>query len=271
MGGLAALLSGLAAAAGYQLVVRRARPAQRFRGPAPLILFAIQFLLVNALSLMLFVLGVPLADSPFGFLVSALVLLGGYVGVVWLFGVRSGALTWREMFGSAPLSADRVAFDVAIGGATMFGVAIVAGVLGGLLAQLLGTEAPAVIPVPTGAADVLAVALGASLIVPVGEELLFRGYALTAWWRDLGPRAALLRATIFFALVHIVTLSAATFAEGVKQATLVLAVIGPVGLALGWLFIRRGLVAAIAGHAAFNLFAILMLVLSQLVSPPLAA
>jgi membrane protease YdiL (CAAX protease family) len=268
MAGLAAVLLGLAAAVGYQVIARRTRPAERFRGPAPLILFLFQFALVNALSLVIYALGVPLADSPNGFLAATIMLLGGYVAVVWLFGVRTGSLGWRDLVRAQPLDAGRAAFDVAIGGATMLGVALVAGVLGGLLARLIGTEAPAVVPPPDGALEILMVALGAGVLVPIGEELFFRGYSLTAWLRDLGPRSALLRTTLFFALVHIVTLSSDTFLDGVKQVVLVLAVIGPVGFALGWLYLRRGLVAAIAGHAAFNLFAVLMLVLSQYLPAP---
>ncbi len=262
------LLAGLAVAAGHQVLARRTRPVERFRGPAPLLLFLFQFVLVNALSLVLFALGVPLADSPAGFLVAAIVLLGGYIVVVWLFVVRAGALSWREIVRVQPLDAGRAAFDIAIGAATMLGVAFVAGVLGSLLAQLIGTEAPDTVPAPSTSLDILMVALGAGVLVPIGEELFFRGYAVTAWLRDLGPRSALIRATIFFALVHIVTLSADTFANGVKQAILVLAVIGPVSLALGWLYLRRGLIASIAGHAAFNLFAVVILVLSQYLPAP---
>jgi membrane protease YdiL (CAAX protease family) len=268
MAAFVALLAGLAAAAGYQVIARRTRPAERYRGPAPLLLFVFQFALVNALTLVLFALGVPLADSPAGFLAAAVVLLSGYVIVVWLFVVRTGALTWREIFRAQPLDAGRAAFDVAVGGATMFGVALVAGIAGGLLAQLLGTEAPEVVPAPGTSIDILMIALGAGILVPIGEEFFFRGFTLSAWLRDLGPRSALIRATIFFALVHIVTLSADTFANGVKQAILVLVLIGPVGFALGWLYLRRGLIASMAGHAAFNLFSVVILVLSQYLPAP---
>lgn len=263
MAALAALIVGLGAAAGQQVIARRTRPAERFRGPAPLILFALQFALVNAVSLIIYTLGVPLADSPAGFLAATVVLLAGYAIVIWLFVVRTGALSWREIIRAQPLDASRAAFDIAIGGATMFGVALVTGILGSLLAQLIGTETPAVVPPPTTSVEILMIALGAGVLVPIGEELFFRGYTLTAWLRDLGPRSALIRATAFFALVHIVTLSADTFANGVKQAILVLVLIGPVGFALGWLYLRRGLIASIAGHAAFNLFAVVILVLSQ--------
>jgi len=41
-------------------------------------------------------------------------------------------------------------------------------------------------------------------------------------------------------------------------------VITPVGAVLGWLFLRRGLVASIAGHATFNLIGVLLVALTQL-------
>jgi membrane protease YdiL (CAAX protease family) len=268
MAAFVALLAGLAAAAGYQVIARRTRPAERYRGPAPLILFAFQFALVNAFSLVLVALGVPLADSPTGFLAAAVLLLAGYVLVVWLFVVRTGALSWREIVRTHPFDASRATFDIAIGGATMFGVALVTGILGGVLAQFIGTQAPEVVPAPGTSIDILMIALGAGILVPIGEELFFRGYTLTAWLRDLGPRSALIRATVFFALIHIVTLSADTFANGIKQAILVVVLIGPVGFALGWLYLRRGLIASIAGHAAFNLFAVVILVLSQYLPAP---
>jgi membrane protease YdiL (CAAX protease family) len=268
MAALLSLLLGLGAACGYQILARRSRPAERFRGPAPVLLFGFRFVLVNAVSLVLLTLGVPLADSPFGFFAATVVLLLGYITVVWLFGLRSGAVTWRDMGLLPERGIGRLLADIGVGAGVMLGVALAAGLLGGLLARFLGVEAPGVVPVPKTAPEILLIALGAGLLVPIGEELFFRGYSLTAWWRDLGPRAALWRATVFFAVVHIATLSSATFGEGVRQAILVLAVIGPVGYALGWLFMRRGLVAAIAGHVAFNLFGVLSLVLSQYLPTP---
>ena len=47
-----------------------------------------------------------------------------------------------------------------------------------------------------------------------------------------------------------------------------LVVIGPVGFVLGWLYLRRGLMASIAGHAAFNLFGVLVIVLAQYLPGP---
>jgi membrane protease YdiL (CAAX protease family) len=262
MGALVALMLGLATAAGQQLVARRMRPAEQYQGPAPLILFFLQLTLASSISIILFSAGVPL-DTPAGFLVAATLLLSGYLLIVWLFVVRGGALSWREMIRAEPLDASRAAFDVVIGGATMFGVAIAAGLIGGLIARLLGTTAPDVVPVPQTPPEILMAALAAGILVPIGEELFFRGYSMTAWLRDLGPRSALIRGTIFFALVHVLNITTATFSEGLAQAILEVAVIAPVGLALGWLYLKRGLIAAIAGHMTFNLLGVLVLVLAQ--------
>jgi membrane protease YdiL (CAAX protease family) len=262
MAALLLLIFGLAAAAAYQVVARRNR-ATGFRGASPFVLFALQVVLVNAASLVLVALGVDLQGTGLGFLVAAIVLLLGYVIVVWLFGVRTGALTLADLRLPRRPHLDTLMTDVLGGAGLMLAVALVASLVGGIVARLIDTTAPEVVPLPTTGADVLFVILAAVLLIPIGEELFFRGYSITAWGRDLGIRSALLRSTIFFALVHIITITSPSFIEGAKQAFLVVLVIAPVGLALGWLFVRRGLIAAIAGHAAFNLFGVLILILAQ--------
>jgi membrane protease YdiL (CAAX protease family) len=114
--------------------------------------------------------------------------------------------------------------------------------------------------------------IGAGILVPIGEEVLFRGYALTAWLRDRGPRSALIRSTIFFAFAHVLGVTATTFDGGVRQALLTVVVITPVGAALGWLFMRRGLIASISAHATFNIISTLLVALAQLLPqvPPTA-
>jgi len=262
MAGLLMLTFGLAAAAGYQIASRRAR-ATGFRGPSPFLLLAIQIVIVNAVSLALVGLGLALATTGPGFLIAAIVLFLGYVGVVWLFGVRTGALSLADMGVPRRLGVDKIAVDILGGAGLMLVVAIVASLVGGIVARLIDTSAPEVVPLPTSGTDVVFVIIAAVILIPIGEELLFRGYSIPAWTRDLGVRSALLRSTVFFALVHIITVTSPAFFEGAKQALLVVIVIGPVGFALGWLFVRRGLLAAIAGHAAYNLFGVLILILAQ--------
>ena len=109
------------------------------------------------------------------------------------------------------------------------------------------------LPTPGSSLEALAIAVVAALIIPVGEELFFRGFALTAWLRDLGPRSALIRSSVFFAIIHIANITTSTrSAEGAAQALLQTAVILPVGFVLGWLFLRRGMGGAIAGHVTYN-------------------
>ena len=267
MGSLLLLLGGLSSAAGYQIVARGLRPAQSFRGPSPLILFGIQLVLVNIISAVLLIVGVPLAGSAPAFLAASVVLLGGYAGVVWLFGIRSGALDLRGLGFPVAAGVPRLLSDIAFGAVVMLGVAILDSLWGGLIALLLNTSTPDVVPAPTTGLDAVLVAVGACLLIPIGEELFFRGYALTAWLRDLGPRSALIRSTAFFAVVHVANIlvepTATGALDGLKQSVLEILVIAPVGLALGWLFLRRGLVAAIGGHAAFNLLGILTLIFVQ--------
>lgn len=260
IGALVLLVLGLTAAAGYQLVARRGRAENRFCGPSPLLLFALQVAAVNLVSLALLPLRLPGTEAGAGLLIAAVVLLAGYLGVVWLFAVRPGALRWREMGLPERITVGRVFEDVMVGTSTMLLVAFLAALGGGLLARLLGTEAPAVVTIPTESFELALVTIGAGILVPIGEEVFFRGYTLTAWLRDRGPRFALLWSSVFFAAVHVlnITVEPGDALAGAKQALLVVTVIGPVGFALGWLFLRRGLIAAIVGHATFNLFAILI-------------
>ena len=268
IGGLLLLTAGLLAAAGYQIVRRRLSVAAAYKGPSPLIAFAVVLVLVNTISVVLVAVGVPVGDSPRGFLVGATLLFAGYAGVVWLLGFRTSAMSRRSIGLPAGLSLSRLLADVGLGAGTMLLVALVAGLIGSLIALLLDTSTPNVVPTSTAGIDIALIVVAACIVVPIGEELFFRGYAIGAWLPDLGERSALLRATYLFAAIHILNVSVDPNApgaalDGLKQATLEFLIIAPVGLALGWLFLRRGLIAAIAGHATFNLFGVLALLLAQ--------
>jgi membrane protease YdiL (CAAX protease family) len=265
MGSLLLVGAGLSSAAGYQVVARARRPAAAYHGPSPLILFALQIVVITALGAVLLVLRAPSpTDDPIGFLLYACLEVAGYLLIVWLFVIRTGALTWRGL-GLSRLGPARLAADVAGGAGLMVVVAVGSIIWTAALVLLLGTVPPSVLPNTQTAASLATTALAAGVIVPIGEETFFRGYSLTAWWHDLGPRSALIRSTLFFALVHTLNISVAPGGDawtGFKQAVIEVLVIGPVGLALGWLFLRRGLIASIAGHAAFNLFGIALTALA---------
>jgi membrane protease YdiL (CAAX protease family) len=252
--GALAVTLGLAAGAGSQVLERADRDPERYRGPAPVLVFGIYFFAMSLVGLVLLsVIGVD-PERPFNFFGIAVVQAAGYLLVVWLFGVRSGALSWPQM--GWPTWDGAALKDVmrGIGAAVvvMLPVTMALLVIGGIVGLLLCTDAPQVLPLSATFSDGLFVVLAAAIIIPIGEEVFFRGFAQTAWTRDLGPRRALIVTTIFFAVVHIVNIDAVAFRDGLAQAVLTLVVIAPVGLMLGWLFARFGLIAAISGHITYN-------------------
>jgi membrane protease YdiL (CAAX protease family) len=244
---------GLAAAGGYQVIARRGRPPGAYRGPSPLILLGLVFLVVIAATLVAVVAGAGFSQPLTA--AEAVLALGiqlfAYLVVGWLAVIRTGALSWREVAMPPTASGGAVAAIASAVGLIAL-VTLAAVIFGGLLATLLGVEAPDVLPTPRNATEYIAVGLAAVVLAPIGEEFFFRGIALSAWLRDLGPRAALIRTTLLFALIHVVDIASDDFSTGLRQAILVVAIILPVGYALGWLYLRRGLGASIIGHATYN-------------------
>jgi len=100
---------------------------------------------------------------------------------------------------------------------------------------------------------------GFSVVAPISEEIMFRGFATTAWMRGMGRWRGVVRGALFFAVVHVLTISGidASQAVGVALAAFVGRI--PVAFALGWLFQRTGTIWASLGlHATFN--AILLII-----------
>jgi len=84
-------------------------------------------------------------------------------------------------------------------------------------------------------------------------------FATTAWMRGMGRWRGVVRGALFFAVVHVLTISGidASQAVGVALAAFVGRI--PVAFALGWLFQRTGTIWASLGlHATFN--AILLII-----------
>jgi membrane protease YdiL (CAAX protease family) len=264
--GALGLAAGLAFAAGSQIVERRDRRPDRYRGPAPLLAFGIVLAWSTLLSGLLVGTGILDPSTPIGFLGSLGAVAIAYVVVVWLFVVRSEALSWREMGWPArrPGMLRGVLRDAGISIAIMLPTTLGILVLGGLLASLLDVSSPDVLPTPDTSLEALAVALGAAVIAPLGEELFFRGFALTAWARDLGAQTAIVRSAVLFAIVHIANIQTSSFAEGASQALLQTLVILPVGLVLGLLFVRHGMVGAISAHVTYNTLLLVLLVVGSL-------
>ena len=252
--GLVLLSIGLVAAAGSQGIERRTRAALGYRGPSPFLVFAaavpISLLAVIVLSVPLVALGMDV-DGPVAALLSVTLQAIVYVGLVRLLVVDTGALDWRSM-GIVPLDRRGI---VELGGGALWAVPVI--FVTAIVAQLLLNLFP-VTPVsplpPTGTTAGFIVSLVAGVLVaPFGEEILFRGFATTAWARGMGARRALVVGSLFFAFAHVVTIAGATAGDALGLAAVAFAGRIPVALALGWLFLRRGTIWAPFGlHAAFN-------------------
>ncbi|HUG28969.1 MAG TPA: type II CAAX endopeptidase family protein [Candidatus Limnocylindria bacterium] len=257
--GLAVATLGLVLLGGSQAIERRAAGAA-YAGPSPLLVF----LAVLAGSQVAgFVVGFPLSligpdiPPPLGDLIGALVQSAVFAGVLGLMVVAAGALRWREM-GLSPGLGN--ALRGILGGAVFAGpVILVTAILAAVAAQLAGAVPASPLP-PTGTtAGLLLHLVAGAVVAPVGEELLFRGFALTAWRRTVGARGAIVRSSIVFVLAHVLFVGGDTFRDAAALAFVAGVARFPVAIALGWLFVRTGsLWGPIGLHAAYNAILIII-------------
>jgi membrane protease YdiL (CAAX protease family) len=252
--GLIALSVGLVAGAGGQAIERRARGGRNYVGPSPFLVFAagipISSLFGIAAGVALVALGIPV-DGPVGALVSVSLQAVVYIGLIRLLVVDGGSLSWADMRILRPASPRVVEFVLGAGWALPVIVATLPVAL--LISQFIATPPPSPLPA-TGSLGGLALhLLAGAVIAPIGEEVMFRGFATTAWIRDMGVTRGLVRAALFFALAHVLTISGVSAGQAFGAA--VAAFLGriPVALALGYLFVRRETIWAPLGlHAVFN-------------------
>ncbi|MEP6638062.1 MAG: type II CAAX endopeptidase family protein [Chloroflexota bacterium] len=263
--GLALLSLGLIAGAGSQGIERRVGGVLAYRGPSPLLVFAasipLSLLIGIATALPLGALGVPL-DGPVGALLSVSIQALVYVALVRLLVVDPAALDWAAM-GIRRL--DRTAL-LEMGGGALWAVPVivVTAVVSSILLRIFPVQPVSPLP-PTGEPVGFALSLLAGVIVaPLGEELLFRGFATTAWVRGLGSRRGLVLAALVFAFAHVLTVTGTNLGEAFGLAVVGFASRVPIALALGWIFLRRGTIWASFGlHAAFNA---ILLILAEALS-----
>ena len=99
----------------------------------------------------------------------------------------------------------------------------------------------------------------AVVIAPIGEELLYRGVIAQAWGRQSGPRRAIVFSALLFAFAHTLNLGGTTISEGLLIAIVAFLIRLPLGLTLGWLWVRRrSLLATIMLHAVYNIAIVLI-------------
>jgi membrane protease YdiL (CAAX protease family) len=252
--GLAILSIGLVAGSGAQAIERRARGADAYQGPSPILVFAasipIGILAAILVGFILRTVGLRTA-GPLGDLLLLSIQAAAYIAVVRVLVIGTGALSWREMGFSRSLAG--AAEDLGWG-------AIFAGpvILATLVVQLVLVAIFRVTPesplTPTGEpVGLVANLITAALVAPIGEEIIFRGVATTAWVRSLGVGQGIVRAALFFAIAHILTTSATNASSGLALAIVGFGARVPIALVLGWVFVRRGSIYASIGlHAAFN-------------------
>jgi membrane protease YdiL (CAAX protease family) len=268
--GLVVLSIGLVAGAGGQAIERRARGGRNYVGPSPFLVFAaalpISSLFAIGAGAILVALGIPI-NGPIGALVSVGLQAVVYVGLIRLLVVDGGSLSWADMRIRRPSATDLAEFVLGAGWALPVIVATLPVAL--LVSQFVSTPPPSLLPATGSLGGLLLHLLAGAIIAPIGEEVLFRGFATTAWIRDMGVTRGLVRASLFFAVAHVLTISGVNASEAAGAALAAFLGRIPVALALGFLFVRRSTIWAPLGlHGGFNaLLLILQEVAAQNVPP----
>ncbi len=252
--GLILLSVGLIAGAGSQAIERRARAAGAYAGPSPLLVFGasipLTILATAGAGLGLSALGVDVR-SPGAAVAAVSIQALIYVGLIRLLVIDAGALRWAEM---GLRRFDRRALgDLAGGALWALPVIFATAILAAVITRFVPVSPESPLP-PTGTVPgFLLNLLAGAVIAPIGEELFFRGFAMTAWLRDIGERRSLIRVALFFAAAHVLTIAGSTADQAIALAFVAFASRIPVALALGWLFLkRRSIWAPIGLHATFN-------------------
>jgi CAAX protease family protein len=253
LGGFGLLSVGTILLGGSQAIERRAA-GEAYAGPSPVLLFltivAVTLFVAGIVGIVLEAAGVAL-DRPIGDLLSVALQAAVFVGVVRLLVVGTDAITWAEM----GLSADprRIAGGLVTGAAYAIPTVFLTGLVAYALVQIVGQTPPSPLP-PTGTAAGLGLHLAAGAgIAPFAEEVVFRGAALTAWLRMVGPTQAIVRSALLFAAAHVIGIAGTSFGEAFGLAVVASVARLPVALALGWIYVRTGTIWASVGlHAAFN-------------------
>jgi membrane protease YdiL (CAAX protease family) len=247
------LMAGLSWVAIASIIRRRRLPANRYRGPSVLLLFAMIELglpLLLVPPLLAFTGGDPTAfTSPGGLTVELLLTPLSFFALLVLFVALPRALQGvRVWLGAASVRQGLIGL---LAGAFIWSAAqVLAGVLVSIL-RMLGIN-------PEGQQEVTSIArqlpvpiavITIAILAPVAEELFFRGFVFNAWEREYGTRNALIGAALLFGLAHV--------PGGTPLAVVIVLLLGLVLTAVyAW---TRNLATTIGIHAAFNLASVLAL------------
>ena len=271
-------VGGIALSGASALQRRVDTPVAGWRGPGPLAIFwtTIPWALLAQLLVAALVSSVGVAaalTTPLGTLALAAASNLATVLIIGLVVVGSGAVRWRDLVLATPAASpstlpqpDRrggLAGDLFWGVALALPILTAAGLFATLVLNGTGLSAPVVLPPAISGVDLAANVLTAGLIAPIGEELLYRGVIAQAWARQSSARRAILFSAIVFAFAHTLTVGGTSVGDALSVAAVAFIVRLPLGIALGWLWIRRrSIVATIALHTAYNLAIVAIVALS---------
>jgi membrane protease YdiL (CAAX protease family) len=251
--GLVLLTLGMLLLGGSQTVERRAAGAS-YAGPSPVLVFIAVFSGAQLLGFPIGLVLLPFADripSPIASLLGELVKDATFLVILWLMVVGPRAMAWPDMGLRRGLGR---AVNGLVTGAVFAGpLVLITALVAGLAVQLLGAAPGSPLPPSGTSLGLVANLVTGAILAPVAEELLFRGFALTAWRRMVSDRGAIVRSSIIFVLAHVAFIGGDSFGPSASVAVVAGVTRVPVALALGWLYVRTGsLWAPIGLHAAFN-------------------
>ena len=107
--------------------------------------------------------------------------------------------------------------------------------------------------VPTDGLSMVLMFVAVAIVAPIGEEIFFRGFATNAWGRSLSHNSAILRASLFFAFIHIMNTATTDASLSWRVAIFNFGARVPVAFALTWLYMRRrSILASGTLHAGYN-------------------
>ena len=218
--------------------------------PTPLLLLAAPLGGFEQLDPAVTTLGIALSTNVATALIVALTVVG------------TGAARWGEIFGQHRIASPNLPVADRRGGAfgdVAWGIALTVPIVGAaaafsaLLIQGTGAVPESPLPPSVNSSALLLNLISAALIAPVGEEILYRGVITQAWGRQSGARRAIIFSAIVFALAHTLNIGGESIGDALVVAAVAFAARLPLGIALGWLWIRRqSLLATITLHAAYN-------------------
>jgi membrane protease YdiL (CAAX protease family) len=242
-------------------------PEWSWRGPGPVAIFWSVLPLAILAPTPLLLLAAPLGgfeqlDPAVTTLGIALSINVATTLIVALTVVGTGAARWGEIFGQHRIASPNLSAadrrggalgDVAWGIALTVPIVVAAAAFSALLIQGTGAVPESPLPPSVNSSALLLNLISAALIAPIGEEILYRGVITQAWGRQSGARRAIIFSAIVFALAHTLNIGGESIGDALVVAAVAFAARLPLGIALGWLWIRRqSLLATITLHAAYN-------------------